>query len=66
MKRKSSCMPYTASLLCAVFVANVSAREMPREYADVLKTLDKKGDFKDNVIKVNIPSVRLRRLVCHE
>jgi len=31
------------------------AQEMPADYGAVLKTLDKKGDFKDNVLKVNIP-----------
>jgi hypothetical protein len=28
---------------------------MQKDYADVLSTLDKKGDFKSNVLKVNIP-----------
>ena len=31
------------------------AQNMPAEYDGVLKTLDKKGDFKDGVLKVNIP-----------
>jgi hypothetical protein len=31
------------------------AQEMPKEYQDVLTTLGKKGDYKDNVLKVNIP-----------
>ncbi len=31
------------------------AQEMPSEYQEVLKYLGKKGDFKDNVLKVNIP-----------
>src|SRR6266853_2793604 len=30
-------------------------QQMPAEYDSVLKTLDKKGDFKDNVLKINIP-----------
>src|SRR5689334_21803794 len=33
----------------------VSAQSMPSEYASVLKTLGKQGDFKANVLKVNIP-----------
>ena len=45
---------------CAVLVPNSAAQEMPREYADVLKALDKKGDFKDNVLKVNIPRSDLK------
>ena len=53
------------------------AQDMPAEYQQVLTTLGKQGDFKDNVLKVNIPrndlhvtvaerqdadAVRLRRL----
>ena len=30
-------------------------QEMPKDYADVLSALGKKGDFKSNVLKVNIP-----------
>jgi len=36
-------------------VGTAVAQDMPSDYAAVLKTLDKKGDFKDNVLKVNIP-----------
>src|SRR5215216_2902456 len=32
-----------------------SAQDMPADYAGVLKTLNRQGDFKDNVLKVNIP-----------
>src|SRR5262249_25570375 len=35
--------------------ASAVAQEMPADYAGVLKTLGKQGDFKDNVLKVNIP-----------
>jgi uncharacterized protein DUF1259 len=31
------------------------AQEMPADYQEVLKTLDRKGDFKAGVLKVNIP-----------
>src|SRR5438445_1606443 len=31
------------------------AQEMPAEYASVLKALGKQGDYKANVLKVNIP-----------
>jgi hypothetical protein len=31
------------------------AQEVPAEYKEVLSTLGKQGDFKDNVLKVNIP-----------
>ena len=39
-----------------ILVAGVSfAQSMPPEYDAVMKTLGKQGDFKDNVLKVNIP-----------
>ncbi len=34
---------------------NATAQEVPADYQDVLKTLDKKGDYKSNVLKLNIP-----------
>ncbi len=34
---------------------STSAQNIPSDYREVLKTLDKKGDFKDRVLKVNIP-----------
>ena len=35
--------------------APAPAAPMPQEYATVLQTLGRQGDFKDNVLKVNIP-----------
>ena len=35
--------------------AQASAQEVPAEYKGVLTTLGKTGDFKDGVLKVNIP-----------
>ena len=35
--------------------ASVQAQDVPAEYQQVLSTLGKTGDFKDNVLKVNIP-----------
>lgn len=37
-----------------------SAQEMPADYAAVLKTVGKQGDFKDGVLKVNIPRSDLK------
>src|SRR5215471_4923085 len=34
---------------------NVIGQEMPKDYQEVLTTLGKKGDFKEHVLKVNIP-----------
>ena len=38
-----------------MFAPAVSAQDMPADYAGVLKTLNRQGDYKDNVLKVNIP-----------
>ena len=39
------------------------AQEVPAEYQQVLSTLGKQGDFKDNVLKVNIPRNDLKVVV---
>jgi uncharacterized protein DUF1259 len=47
-----------ASILAATVLGaplSVSAQDVPAEYQQVLSTLGKQGDFKDNVLKVNIP-----------
>lgn len=41
-----------AALLAPAVIAK---QDMPADYAGVMKTLGKTGDFKDNVLKVNIP-----------
>ena len=45
--------------LAATCVLSVHAQEMPKPYQDVLDTLGKKGDYKANVLKVNIPRTDL-------
>jgi hypothetical protein len=40
---------------CLWFQVAAVAQEIPADYQDVLKTLDRKGDFKAGVLKVNIP-----------
>ncbi|MCA1586790.1 MAG: DUF1259 domain-containing protein [Acidobacteria bacterium] len=43
-------------LIATVVLAQPAlAQEMPADYAAVLKTLGRQGDFKDGVLKVNIP-----------
>ncbi len=37
------------------FGGSAFAQDVPSDYKDVLKTLDRKGDFKSGVLKVNIP-----------
>src|SRR3954471_6254919 len=47
----------TISLLCCavLWVAPVAAQDIPVDYQQVLTSLGKQGDFKANVLKVNIP-----------
>ena len=51
---------YVAISLIAAAVAGVPpsarAQDMPADYRQVLSTLGKQGDYKDNVLKVNIPA----------
>src|SRR4051794_33914278 len=51
------------SLFFAAPALTVSAQEMPADYAAVLKSLDRQGDYKDNVLKVNIPRNDLKVVV---
>jgi len=49
-------MKITKLIACSLLLTcAVVAQNMPADYDGVLKTLDKKGDFKDGVLKVNIP-----------
>jgi hypothetical protein len=42
-------------VLVLVVATPAAAQELPSDYAGVLETLNKTGDFKGNVLKVNIP-----------
>ena len=42
-------------LLSITTIAPVWAQDVPAPYKEVLTFLGKSGDFKDNVLKVNIP-----------
>jgi hypothetical protein len=44
-----------AAALLGFFACVASAQDIPAEYQQVLTTLGKQGDFKANVLKVNIP-----------
>src|SRR6266702_2420598 len=44
-----ACLCFTLFGFCAL------AQDMPSDYQEVLKSLDRKGDFKAGVLKVNIP-----------
>jgi hypothetical protein len=52
-------------VLAAVLVVapRAWAQEMPADYAGVLKTLNRQGDYKDNTLKVNIPRNDLKVVV---
>jgi hypothetical protein len=47
----------------SVFSSRASAQEMPNDYQNVLKSLDRKGDFKGGVLKVNIPRNDLKMTI---
>ena len=51
MKRLALCV----TLVLSSFASLAQAQDMPAAYKAVLDTLGKTGDFKDNVLKVNIP-----------
>jgi Domain of Unknown Function (DUF1259) len=46
---------YKVVLIPLLSAAALLTQEMPADYAGVLKTLGMQGDFKDNVLKINIP-----------
>jgi Domain of Unknown Function (DUF1259) len=49
---------HTIVILCACLVSfgiPAVAQDVPADYQEVLKSLDRKGDFKAGVLKVNIP-----------
>jgi len=51
MKRSAA----TVVAVVALFGGTTAAQDTPPEYQQVLTTLGKTGDFKDNVLKVNLP-----------
>ncbi|HKW33905.1 MAG TPA: DUF1259 domain-containing protein [Candidatus Acidoferrum sp.] len=59
--RKS--MRLLLSVCLLLFGKTAFAQETPSDYQEVLKSLDRKGDFKDGVLKVNIPRSDLKMTV---
>src|SRR5262245_50594164 len=54
-------LTWPAMLACLLFWSGAAfAQEMPSDYQEVLKSLDRKGDFKDGVLKVNLPRSDLK------
>jgi hypothetical protein len=48
------------AVLAALTPSPALAQNVPADYAAVLKTLNRQGDYKDNVLKVNIPRSDLK------
>jgi len=55
MMRAAFTRAFFISSVVAALALPVDAQEVPAEYQQVLSALGKQGDFKDNVLKVNIP-----------
>jgi hypothetical protein len=55
MKVRIAIVTALFSLAIATLPPVIGAQEMPPEYQQVLKTVGKSGDYKSNVLKVNIP-----------
>src|SRR5690242_2051849 len=49
--------------MCFFLSATAPAQEVPTDYQAVLKLLDRKGDFKAGVLKVNIPRNDLKMTI---
>jgi Domain of Unknown Function (DUF1259) len=56
---------YLLAIALCVFFGNLAAwaQEIPSDYQDVLKSLGKQGDYKSNVLKINIPRNDLKVIV---
>ena len=55
MNLRTAITTVVLSLLGTALVPAALSQEMPPEYQQVLKTVGKSGDYKANVLKVNIP-----------
>src|SRR5579883_2984560 len=56
MERRSEKMTKSTVVLAVLAISQtVSAQNVPAEYEAVLRMLGKQGDFKANVLKINIP-----------
>ena len=51
------------SVCLVLFSVAAGAQDVPSDYQDVLKSLDRKGDFKAGVLKVNIPRNDLKMTI---
>lgn len=60
---KAWILSISTAVLYVNAINRVSAQEMPADYQAFMKTLGKQGDFKDKVLKVNIPRNDLKVVV---
>jgi hypothetical protein len=61
---KPSAALLSFATLCFLFPANSAiAQDVPADYQEVLKLLDRKGDFKAGVLKVNVPRTDLKMTI---
>jgi hypothetical protein len=57
-------MVFVFACLCFFLLSvSVRAQDVPSDYQDVLKLLDRKGDFKAGVLKVNVPRSDLKMTI---
>ena len=56
-------MLFISTFILTLAPTSAPAQNIPTDYQEVLKTLDKKGDFKDGVLKVNVPRNDLKMTV---
>src|SRR5258705_4094510 len=58
------CRMFLLACLCSTLLGfGTRAQEMPADYQEVLKSLDRKGDFKAGGLKVNIPRNDLKMTI---
>src|ERR1700730_2558362 len=50
-------------VVIGAFAGSIRAQDMPTDYQEVLKALDRKGDFKAGVLKINIPRNDLKMTI---
>ena len=60
---KKGRMFFFACLCFTLFGFSALAQDIPSDYQEVLKSLDRKGDFKAGVLKVNIPRNDLKMTI---
>jgi protein-tyrosine-phosphatase len=65
MKLWLTTLALAACALVLASAAGATAQDVPADYAAVLSTLGKTGDFKDGVLKVNLPRQDLRVTIGH-